>query len=406
MRLITTQSQLEKEFNRLSSKYENYYWATAWAGINSRPFDNLVKNEGKIKQIVVGIHFYQTHPDFIETFINNKKVRYILQPEGTFHPKIYLFTNDADNWELLVGSGNFTKSAFNVNKEATILLSQNDTGSKDIYEDAIEFINQLWGEGKTFIGIDLDRYRITWKNHRPKIRSLSGIYGSLNKKSIPIHEVAIINKDWEEFISQVKSETAHGVKKRLRVLEIASELFSRVHHFNELLDEERKFIAGMPNKLNVNGAEEWGYFGSMKGAGIYKSKINLNDNNISKALDQIPISGQITRKHYDSFIKYFQQSFLGTRLEMANNLATATRLLAMKRPDVFVCYDSENRTNLSHDFGIVQKGMNYDRYWDDIIERIYDSEWWLNPAPIDDIEVKISNARAAFLDSLYYEEPL
>ena len=404
MRLITTQARLEKEFNRLLSTYKNYYWATAWAGIGSRSFENLVENEKKINQIIVGIHFYQTHPDFIEMFISNKKVRYILQPQGTFHPKIYLFTNNSDNWELLVGSGNFTKGAFNVNKEATILISQNDTDSNDIYKNAIEFINQLWGDGKTFTGPDLYRYRITWKNHRPKIKSLSGIYGSLNKKSIPIHEVAIISKDWKEFISQVKNEKAHGVSRRLRVLEIANKFFTRVHHFNELLDEERKFIAGMPNKLSINGAEDWGYFGSMKGAGIYKGKIKANDNNISKALDQIPISGQITRKHYDSFIKYFQQAFLGTQWENANNLATATRLLAMKRPDVFVCYDKQNRQKLSKDFGIIQSGMNYDRYWNDIIERIYDSEWWLNPAPIDDIEVKVSNARAAFLDSLYYEE--
>jgi len=48
--------------------YENFYWATAWAGVGSTHFDNLLANKDKIKKIVVGIHFYQTHPDFIETF--------------------------------------------------------------------------------------------------------------------------------------------------------------------------------------------------------------------------------------------------------------------------------------------------------------------------------------------------
>jgi hypothetical protein len=97
-------------------------------------------------------------------------------------------------------------------------------------------------------------------------------------------------------------------------------------------------------------------------------------------------------------------AFKGTHLEKAINLATATRLLCMKRPDIFVCFDSENRSKMCKDFGIVQTRMSYNRYWDDIIERIYDSDWWNNTAPKNNIEREISEARAAFLDSMYYLE--
>ena len=404
MKLITDQNDLEKEFLRLTKKYQSFYWAAAWAGINSKPFDTLKTTEHKIKKIVVGIHFYQTHPDFIETFQKNKNVRYILQPEGTFHPKIFLFTNGDGDWELLVGSGNFTNGAFTTNKEAAILLTHKDDTSKEIYKQAKEFIEQAWIDGENFKDKELEKYRATWKIQRPKNNSLSGRYGSSKRKSKPIHEVAIINKAWKEFITQVVNETSHGVQRRLRVIEIANKLFSGVQHFDQLQEEQRKFIAGIPNKLNVEGAEDWGYFGSMKGAGIFKNKIITNAANISIALDQIPLSGQITRKHFERFIRYYQQIFLNTRLETANNIATASRLLAMKRPDIFVCYDVENKANLSRDFGIVQTDMNYDRYWDDIVERIYDSEWWQNPEPANEIERKVSNARAAFLDSLYYEQ--
>ena len=403
MKLITDQTNLEIEFLRLTKKYQSFYWATAWAGINSKPFDDLKIFEQKINKVVVGIHFYQTHPGFIETFLDNKKVRYVLQPDGTFHPKIYLFTNNDFEWELLVGSGNFTTAAFNTNKEATILLSHDDDPSNELYSQAKEFIEQVWLHGKTFTNPELDRYRTTWKNQRAKINSLSGHYGD-KRKSNPIHQVAIINKTWREFITQVVNETSHGVEKRLRVIEIANNLFTRIEHFDRLEEEERKFIAGIPNKLDVQGAEYWPYFGSMKGAGIFKNKIITNEPSISLALDQIPLAGQITRKHYERFVERYHRIFLDTRLETANNIATASRLLAMKRPDVFVCYDAENKANLSKDFGIIQKDMNYDRYWDDIIERIYDSEWWRNPDPLDDTERRVSNARAAFLDSLYYEQ--
>ena len=69
MRLITTATELEKEFRRLTKQYEHFYWATAWASSGSKLFNDLLTNKDKIQKIVVGIHFYQTHPDFIEAFL-------------------------------------------------------------------------------------------------------------------------------------------------------------------------------------------------------------------------------------------------------------------------------------------------------------------------------------------------
>lgn len=397
MKLITTQIELEREFRRLTKQYSEFYWATAWAGVNTRPFDDLISKQKKIRNIVVGIHFYQTHPNFIKTFRSNRKVRFILQPEGTFHPKIYLFV-DNNKWELLVGSGNFTNGAFNKNKEATILISQDDINSQKIFNDAKKFILDNWKSAKYLTEKELDNYEITWRNLLPKINSLSGQYGSVKRKSKPIHEVAIISKSWKEFMDDVRGEKFHGLDERLKVIEIASNLFETYRHFNLLTEDERKFIAGIPNKLETDGAVDWGYFGSMKGAGIYKNKILKNDINISKALDQIPYAGQITKNHFDRFIKEFSKVCTG------NYIATATRLLSMKRPDTFICFDSKNKSSLCKAFGIVQSGMNYERYWNDIIERIYISDWWLKPNPRNDQEEKVSNARAAFLDSLYYKE--
>lgn len=404
MKLITTSTELEKEFRRLTKQYDNFYWATAWASSSSTLFNDLLNNKLKVQKILVGIHFYQTHPDFIEAFLNDKKVHFIQQPDGTFHPKLYLFTNDSDKWELIVGSANFTGAAFSKNTEASVLLSNKDSNSSEIFINAIKLVEETFAIGKTFDKKDLEKYRISWKNHQQKIKSLSGQYGSKKRKPKPIHEVPMMSRNWLEFITIVRNETSHGLDKRLRVIEIANELFESVTHFNELTEDQRKFIAGIPNTLNVDGAEDWGYFGSMKGAGIFKNKIKSNDINLSKALNQIPNSGQITKRQYENYIRHYERAFIGTKLEGANNLATATRLLCMKRPDTFVCFDSKNRSELCKDFGIIQTEMDYDRYWDDIVERIYDSEWWQNPSPINETEIRVSEARAAFLDSLYYEE--
>ncbi len=397
MKLITKAIELEKEFRRLIKNYDHFHWATAWASSGSKIFNDLLNNKDKIQKIVVGIHFYQTHPDFIDAFLNNRHIRFIQQPEGTFHPKLYLFIDKTNKWELILGSANFTTEAFSRNTEANLLITYRDSNSSDIYNDAIKLVDQTFCIGKTFNKTDLKHYRTTWKNHRQKLKSLSGLYGNKKRNPKPIHDVLVINRDWDEFLNEIKNETSHGFERRLKVIEIAKKLFNSVEHFNELTEDERKFIAGIPNKLEINGAEDWGYFGSMKGAGIFKYKIKQNDINISKALDQIPLSGQITKAHFENYIKYFTRTFSG------NYIATATRLLCMKRPDTFLCFDSKNRSSLCKDFGIVQSEMNYERYWEDIVERIYDSDWWQNPNPKDAIEIKVNEARAAFLDSLYYE---
>ncbi len=90
MELITTPEKLTQEFKRLINDYENFYWASAWAGTVNGLFDELKNNKHKIRKIAIGIHFYQTSPEFIKEFLNSEIVRFVTQPNGTFHPKIYL----------------------------------------------------------------------------------------------------------------------------------------------------------------------------------------------------------------------------------------------------------------------------------------------------------------------------
>jgi hypothetical protein len=402
MKLITNSKTLEKQFLRLLGKYSKYFWLTAWASSKSTSFDKLVRNKQRIEKIIVGIHFYQTHPDFIEIFLESKNVKYIKQPEGTFHPKIYLFYNNDNDWEILVGSANFTNAAFTVNTEISTLIKSTDLNAADILTQTLNIINTAWLESKHFDTDELNDYRKIWGNFKPKINSLSGSYGKKTskgkKKNKPIYLVPVANMDWNAFMDKVNVDQYHSLTSRIKVLEVAKNLFKIIDSFCDLADDERKFIAGIPNTLPVDKDVDWGYFGSMKGAGIYKNRIIANDLNISKALDEIPFSGQITKKHYQRFLKHYKKTFEG------NYLATATRLLAMKRPDTFVCLDSKNKSALCKDFDITQSGLDYERYWDEIIKRIYDSNWWLNPEPKNNIEKSVSGSRAAFLDSLYYVE--
>jgi len=159
---------------------------------------------------------------------------------------------------------------------------------------------------------------------------------------------------------------------------------------------ERQGVGGFAPEGDV----PWGWFGSMFGAGVFKKLVNANSPSLSRALDGIPMRGEVRRDDYLQFIEAYVGAYPGRR---RHGLATATRLLAMKRPDYFVCFDSENRDGLCKAFGIKLGHHDYERYWGSVIERILISEWWMSPRPAGTRARAIWDGRAAFLDSLYYK---
>ena len=402
MKIITEAKEFEKVFMQLLDKYENYFWITAWAGIGSKPYKKLIENQSKIKKIVVGLHFYQTHPEFIKTFLQNENVKFIKQPSGTFHPKTFLFFNSENDWNIIIGSANFTQAAFNINSEVSVLLSNNDKNSKEVLNKTIKTVENFWSHGKHFNDEELIDYTRFWNNFKPQLGSLSGNYSKHESnekiKSKPLFQIPVAKMAWSEFVREIFNDKYHTFENRLKVLELVQNIFKENESFETIDLEKRKFIAGIPNNLTVESGIDWGFFGSMQGAGTFKKKIIENDKYIAKAINAIPISGQITKSHFLKFVENYQKAFEG------NFLGTATRLLTMKRPDVFVCLNNKNRKLLCKAFGIAQSGMNYEKYWEDIILRIYDSDWWSRPEPKNRNEEKICKTRAAFLDSLYYIE--
>jgi hypothetical protein len=76
----------------------------------------------------------------------------------------------------------------------------------------------------------------------------------------------------------------------------------------------------------------------------------------------------------------------------------------MKRPDVFVCMDGRNQEELGKDFEIATPTrLTYEAYWDSVIERVQESVWWNSPRPVDALGAEVWDARAAFLDAIYYD---
>lgn len=394
MKLITTNSGLRTNLARLIKKYPNVAFAVAWASAGTDVFNELKKNRSNIHKAVIGTHFYQTHPDVLDVFVDSEKVRFMLQPKGVFHPKVYLFW-DKREWELLIGSANLTAGAMNQNSEVMALVSSASNDAAPLKDEIIALIDRYFSDARTVCAEDAAAYRALWQKQQPVLRRLSGQYGKDKNNRSPV-DSSVMAMTWERFVAAVRNDPYHGFENRCDLLQLVREAFGRVGQF-QLMDRGlRKTIAGLPNDVD----SRWGWFGSMKGAGYYHQAVNDNSPHLSQALDQIPLTGQVSRQHYDAYLAEFLRAFPNGR----HGIGIASRLLALKRPDYFVCIDSKNKQRLCQDFGIKQTGLDYERYWDEVIERITDSVWWNEPRPVNPVEAAVWDGRAAMLDAIFYEE--
>jgi phosphatidylserine/phosphatidylglycerophosphate/cardiolipin synthase-like enzyme len=112
MNILLDNEQLCVKFKFLCKQYDHFEWAVAWAGNDFEESKLLGKYSDKIDKLIVGLHFYQTHPNFIRQYMEHPRVRFNPQTNDLFHSKIYLFYNTDQDWAAIIGSSNFTDSAF------------------------------------------------------------------------------------------------------------------------------------------------------------------------------------------------------------------------------------------------------------------------------------------------------
>lgn len=404
MKLLTTTADLNKELARLLRECSTCRIAVAWASVGFGAFDLLKKHCAKIEKMVVGTHFYQTNPLFIETFLTHPNVRFVRNTDELFHPKVYFFEKGEGAWECIVGSPNFTQGGFGRNDGMAVLVTSADQRASEALVQINASLQAYWAKASPFSSEDYEAYREAWKRKQPIVNTLRGKFGNPHEnaadKGKPPLDVPILRMTWTDYFARVEGERVtslgHTLETRLDVLRVARRLFADHLHFSEIEQNGRRGIAGISGV--VDGID-YGFFGSMIGAGKFKHAINGNDENLSLALDLIPLAGAITRDIYLQYIERYTKVFP----KGGAGVATATCLLAMKRPDTFVCLDSKNKRLLCEDFGISQN-VGYEKYWDSIIARIVESTWWCSPPPMSEVERSVWEARAVFLDSLYYEE--
>ena len=316
---------------------------------------------------------------------------------SVFHPKLYLFYNNDDDWACVLGSPNFTHSALTKNEEVAVLFTQeDDDGDGSMLASLMDQLDGYWKNavqvGDRYVG-----YREQYLINRQKINTLGDTEELSDKKpTTNAIDCRIRTINWQDYFKEIQIDPYHSFTERLGLLEQAKNFFQEHAHFSNFTLDQRKSIAGTMGITDF----DWGWFGSMIGAGVFKNKINNNEPLISAALDAIPATGIISRTHFMDSVSLFREAFPEGR----DGIAVLSRLLTMKRPDFFFCIDSRNRRNICNEIGISQvMSGHYERYWDSLLERLMDTPWWQSPQPKESTELKAWQCRMAMLDAIYYE---
>src|SRR3569833_598349 len=177
MRLLTTSLSLRNAFQQLLVRHKKVSFAVAWASHDFPTCRYLLKHDEKISRGIIGTHFYQTDPSFIQHFFNDMRVKFNKAASGVFHPKLYFFETSKSDWSFLIGSANFTAAAFSANVEACLLFEATDDRLGTIRPSLERTIAQYWNNAGYFKQHELEQYRFLWRIFRQRRKGMAGDFG-------------------------------------------------------------------------------------------------------------------------------------------------------------------------------------------------------------------------------------
>jgi len=285
------------------------------------------------------------------------------------------------------------------NIEVSVLLEGHENNK--VLEDLASFIESSWRSAESIDDDDfLFAYEAQYRMNKAKRNALDKFHRL--KKPRPGAKTSPIALTWSDFQEGVKNDGHHNLDGRLAILERAGALFSERGTLARMSEFERKAIAGTyGNKEKRLDDLNWAWFGTMFGQGDFKNLINNSPEQLSAALDHIPADGDVSEEHFNSFRHLFDLSF--QEKAHRGGVATASRLLAMKRPDCFAGVNNANRHGICEAFGSAPSTLSLGNYWERIVIPMQNSPWWLHARPRAAQAGRIWDNRAALMDSIYYD---
>ncbi|KZN64652.1 hypothetical protein [Pseudoalteromonas luteoviolacea] len=261
-------------------------------------------------------------------------------------------------------------------------------------EDFLGWCYELLDVAKNRINFDLlDDHQL------PTVKKLQDMLISaisfLQVKTLRIAPWPVVS----EFIAERKEHLA--LDEQLKLMEYVSTL--RETPLQEMIVEDRLAFAGKHtanHDVSVYQFDvEW--FASTKSAKGFHQQFADLPAAFDQALGHIPLDGAVSESDYQAFMVAYLSAFNGS--DEKPTLAPATRLLAMRRPDVFTPIVNNRLDALCQALGITRlNNRDFERYWTDIVQTITKMPWCAMATASNDLETELVKIKALIPTFFYY----
>jgi hypothetical protein len=354
--------------------------AMAWIRCG-RPLDAILgfakSNPGKLR-VLCGVNGFLTEP---AALFQIQEVACLKIAYGTsgrkLHSKLFLF-RAASATTVWVGSANLTESAFSVNRE--LVCETVDDGS------AVGIFDAYWKEFNTPDADWLRKYAALC-GQLPTSPSIG-----LPNLGAPQHRPPG-SEDWKTYVARLRARNWERLDWIAGQLPEVTQI--GLSNWQQLSKTDAEKLLGI--------AKTYGALGRLQGAGVVKNifyepswKNLLTREKIEAALNVIPPNPSAP-----AFEPMIKRAFdLITSLDRVN-VATVSRLLAVRHPDRFVSVNKASTAGLSLLSGISQTDLHSSAGYVALIRWVMNQPWWSAPDPQDETSI-YWRQRAALLDILAY----
>jgi hypothetical protein len=173
----------------------------------------------------------------------------------------------------------------------------------------------------------------------------------------------------------------------------------------EMIAEDRlaftgKHAASLDTSV-YNFDVEW--FASTKSAKGFHQLLADLPGAFDDALANIPAEGDVSEQDYQAFMIGYLSAFSGT--DEKPTLAPATRLLAMRRPDVFTPISNNRLDALCQALGVSRlNNRDFERYWSDVVMSIRTMPWFAMTTENGELEEQLASIKALLPCFFYYAD--
>jgi hypothetical protein len=405
VRLIPDAGQTAALFRRFGSSADSIWVCTAWASNRCLVTDVLkqAQTESRISSLVVGKDFSHTDPGFLRTFRLNARVRPLVAGV-TFHPKVYVFRHGR-RFDALIGSSNLTKGGFSGNIEANVHIS--GWTSETQFLDLTGYVEAQAGEGVRMSPAELDLYDADCQRVRTQdaLAIRSADQAAEREAAAQGAEASYLNVRWKVYLELLRDRdritqkvfSGTAGKSYLEVITDVQARFKIWRRLSAMPLDVRRDVAGLRA-----GENRFAWFGTTRSNGYFTQLVKSNPGSLDRALDNIPSKRTASVSHRQ-FRAYSEQFDLGVRVHGRSPwIACASRLLAMKRPDLFLCVNGENRVSIVKAFQFTDRELHtWEGYWQ-LHQTLWNLPWHRARRPGIKVDRKIWDARVAMLDAFLY----